>query len=106
MDAEAPRRLGLIRAPSVFAALVALAAALAPGAHADGPGAMATKAPAMSPPDDLWQRDKLTGDWGGARTKLSQRGVDITFNYIGETLGMLGGIRQGVSYEHRFELSI
>jgi porin len=106
MDAEAPRRLGLIRTSSVSAALVALAAALAPAAHADGPGAMATKAPAMPPPDDLWQRDKLTGDWGGARTKLSQRGVDITFNYIGETLGMLGGFRQGVSYEHRFELSI
>src|SRR5580704_7650149 len=112
MDADAPRRLasrrfGLIRAPSVPAALVVLAAALAPAAHADGPGPMVTKAPAMPPPDmDLWQRDKLTGDWGGARTKLSQRGIDITLNYIGETLGMLGGIRQGVSYEHRFELSI
>jgi porin len=106
MDADAPRRLGLIRAPSVSAALVALAAVLAPAAHADGPGPQGMKPQAMQPPDDLWQRDKLTGDWGGARTKLSQRGIDITFNYIGETLGMLGGIRQGVSYEHRFELSI
>jgi porin len=56
-------------------------------------------------PADLWQRDKLSGDWGGARTEASERGLDISLNYIGETLGMLGGFRQGVSYEHRFELS-
>jgi len=55
---------------------------------------------------DVWQRDKLTGDWGGARTETSKRGLDISLNYIGETLGMLaGGFRQGADYEHRFELS-
>jgi porin len=26
---------------------------------------------------DLWNRDKLTGDWGGLRTDLSEKGVDI-----------------------------
>jgi len=57
--------------------------------------------------DDLWHRDKLTGDWGGTRTAWSQRGIDIALNYIGETFGMVsGGIRRGVSYEHRFELSV
>ncbi len=57
--------------------------------------------------DDLWTRDKLSGDWGGARTALSQRGIDISINYIGESFGMVaGGFRQGVDYEHRFELSI
>jgi hypothetical protein len=27
--------------------------------------------------EDLWTRDKLTGDWGGLRTKLHDHGVDI-----------------------------
>ena len=85
MDTDALRRLGLVGAPSA-AVMVALLA-LAPPARADGP------APAAK---DLWQRDKLTGDWGGARTGLSKRGLDIAINYIGETFGMLsGGFRQG-----------
>ena len=63
-------------------------------------------AKARPPADDLWTRDKLTGDWGGMRTNASKHGLDITFNYVGETLAILsGGFRQGVSYEHRFELS-
>jgi porin len=91
MDIDATRRAGLIGAPSVSVLLALLAGALAPPARAA---------------DDIWQRDKLSGDWGGARTALSQRGIDITFNYIGETLGILaGGFRQGADYEHRFELS-
>ena len=75
---------------------------LALPARADGPSPRAMKPQEV----DLWQRDKLSGDWGGARTEFTKRGIDITFNYMGETLGMLGGFRQGVSYEHRFELSI
>jgi porin len=27
--------------------------------------------------EDIWARDKLTGDWGGGRTTLSDHGVDI-----------------------------
>ncbi len=78
--------------------LVVLAAAFASPARADG---------AAPQPMGIWQRDKLTGDWGGARTQATNRGIDFTFNYIGETLGMLaGGFRQGVDYEHRFEFSI
>ncbi len=57
--------------------------------------------------DDIWQRDKLTGDWGGARKALTDRGIDVTLNYIGEVLGIAaGGFRQGVSLEHRIELSV
>ena len=81
---------------TALALLIAVPAALA----AD----LILKAP--PPADDLWTRDKLTGDWGGARTNASKHGLDITFNYVGETLAILsGGFRQGVSYEHRFELS-
>jgi porin len=105
MDIDAPRRLGLIGAPSASfvlartAALTLLTAVLAQPARADGP--------ATPPATDLWQRDKLTGDWDGARAALSKRGFDISINYIGETLGMVsGGLRQGADYEHRIELSI
>ena len=26
---------------------------------------------------DVWDRDKLTGDWGGLRSDLSKHGIDI-----------------------------
>jgi porin len=101
MDIDALRRLGLIgvhRASVMLAAALALAAgALTPPARADGP----------PPATDLWERNKLTGDWGGARTALSERGFDISINYIAETLAIVsGGFRQGADYEHRIELSI
>jgi porin len=61
----------------------------------------------VAKPDDIWTRDKLTGDWGGTRTVLSDHGVDISLSLIGEALGTLsGGFHQGVSFEHRFELDI
>jgi porin len=89
-------RLGLI-AFGVSAALLAPPIVWAADLSAQKPQAAG---------DDLWTRDKLTGDWGGARTALSQRGIDISFNYIGESFGMVsGGFRGGVDYEHRFELS-
>ena len=27
--------------------------------------------------EDIWTRDKLTGDWGGIRTKLGEHGIDV-----------------------------
>jgi porin len=87
---------------STAAALAVLLAVPAISARAAD---LVLKAP-PPPADDLWTRDKLTGDWDGARTNASKHGLDITFNYVGEALGTLaGGFRQGVSYEHRFELS-
>ncbi len=56
----------------------------------------------------LLQRQRLTGDWGGARSALMERlGVDIGVVYIGETLSVLsGGIRHATSYEGRAEFTI
>ena len=55
----------------------------------------------------LWERDKLTGDWGGARTALEQKGVEVGISYIGETLSVLsGGLRRGTSYEGRLDVAI
>jgi carbohydrate-selective porin OprB len=99
MDIHHLRRSALCTRLGAVAILLLSSAASASAAD------LVTKAPAQTPPqDDLWTRDKLTGDWGGLRTALHNRGIDFTFNYTGEILGMLGGIRQGVSYEHRLEL--
>ncbi len=52
----------------------------------------------------LWEREKLTGDWGGARSALKDRGVEVGLEYIGETLSVLrGGLRSGSSYEGRMD---
>lgn len=62
---------------------------------------------AQAAEDDIWTRDKLTGDWGGSRTSLAEHGVDIGLNYVGEGIGNLsGGIKSGWSYEGRAEFSL
>jgi porin len=82
-------------------ALLALAGALAavPAWAADSGGA-----------DDaasFWNRDYLTGDWGGARTALQDHGIGISLNYVGESFGdVSGGLKRGASYEGRAELSV
>lgn len=60
------------------------------------------------PAPSIWERDTLTGDWGGGRTALKEnQGIDITLNYIGETFGVLsGGLNRRTSYEGRFEFSV
>jgi porin len=56
---------------------------------------------------ELWQREKLTGDWGGLRTALANKGVEVELNYIGEAFGILsGGLRRGVSYEGWFRATV
>lgn len=56
---------------------------------------------------DLWQRDALTGNWGGLRTALEDRGVQLGLNYIGEAFGNpTGGIEQGTIYEGRLEMLV
>jgi carbohydrate-selective porin OprB len=57
--------------------------------------------------DDIWHRDTLTGDWGGARATLHDHGVDIAPTYIGEALGNVsGGLKRGGVYEGRADLSL
>ena len=47
-------------------------------------------------PKSIWERDTLTGDWGGSRPKLADKGVTITPSLVGENFGNIGGgIRQG-----------
>ncbi len=57
--------------------------------------------------DDILHRDKLSGDWGGARAELQNWGFDITLDYIGETMGdVSGGVERGFVYQGRLQLSL
>ena len=62
---------------------------------------------AAKQPASIWDQDTLTGDWGGARTALKDKGIDITLISINEIMGVLsGGLNRQVSYEGRFEFSV
>ncbi len=55
----------------------------------------------------LWKQDYLTGDWGGTRAELSDKGVAFGLNYIGEVFGNpSGGIHQGAILGGRIELTL
>ncbi len=81
---------------------VAIAAALlgwafCAAAQEAPPAPAAGDQPAQSPhAGGFWERDLLTGDWGGMRTDWENHGVLLGANYTGEILGNpTGGVRQG-----------
>ena len=90
--------------------LLRLSRALTVVLAAAGLGFAATDAQAKDPVKEpsIWERETLTGDWNGARTALKDKnGIDITLNYIGETLAVLsGGLHRRTSYEGRLEFSV
>jgi porin len=102
MAVSSIRRSGLVKLAGSAALAAMLAGAAALSARAADLQLKASDK--SSQQDDFWTRDKLTGDWGGARKALLDRGIDIELTYIGEVFGAGGGFRQGVGYEHRFEL--
>ena len=58
-------------------------------------------------PPSIWEQETLTGDWGGARTVLKNKGIDITLNYVGEAFAVMsGGLQRRASYEGRLEFSL
>jgi porin len=60
-----------------------------------------------SAPKSIWEQDTLTGDWGGARTALKDKGIDIQLTYINEILDVLhGGLDRRASYEGRLDLTV
>jgi porin len=51
--------------------------------------------------------DKLTGDWGGDRTRLKDKGVEIGVTYTGETFrNMSGGLKRGTSFEGQLDVTL
>ncbi len=79
----------------------------APGA-AVGPIPPAVTPPAAAPAEKtFWEQDRLTGDWRGLRSKLSDEGLTATLDYIGEALGnVTGGFRPGAIYEDLFTATV
>lgn len=68
---------------------------------------LATHAAAPAAEPGLWEREKLTGDWGGSRTALEQKGIEISLAYIGEVLAVpTGGLRNGTSFEGRLDATV
>ncbi len=49
--------------------------------------------------DSIWTRDKLTGDWGGARSDLSKDGIDLDFRLSQYYQGVTsGGVNRNSEY--------
>jgi porin len=68
---------------------------LAAAAQTPGP---ATSGPAVPP--GLWERDTLTGDWGGLRPALEAAGVTVRLQEQGEVWDNLaGGAHRGAVYD-------
>ena len=71
-----------------------------------GSGNVAAAEEATERPLSIWEQKTFFGDWHGLRTALSNQGVDLTLQYIGEGFGVLsGGIHDRGSYEGRLEFS-
>ncbi len=43
----------------------------------DAQNASTTQTPAATAEESIWTRDKLTGDWGGFRTDLAEKGISL-----------------------------
>jgi porin len=83
-----------------LAALLIGAALLAAGAGAasaqEGPSS--TSAQASNLESNFWDRPSLTGDWGGLRKSLEDRGIKFGLQEQAEAWGnAVGGLRQGAS---------
>lgn len=72
---------------------------LAP-AHAASMGEAPPNNEAQSPPASLFERQTLTGDWGGLRTQMQDQGIKFGLQEQSELWGNLtGGIRRGATYD-------
>ncbi|MEK7874702.1 MAG: hypothetical protein AAB325_00755, partial [Pseudomonadota bacterium] len=62
-------------------------------------------APAAEGP--AWNADTLTGDWGGVRTNLSERGVTLEVVLKADVLSNLsGGLKRGTKYMDNWDFKL
>lgn len=95
----------MMRPVSVFLVVAAMCAAPAVARAADAAGNPPPDSPAGPP--DLWQRDTLTGTWGGVRSDLEQQGLKLSGVYTGEVMGdPVGGIEQRATAEGLLEVDV
>ncbi len=51
-------------------------------------------------PKDFWHQGTLTGDWGGLRKELADKGISFSMSYTAEVWGNVsGGIKRGATYD-------
>jgi len=75
-------------------------------APADAPAADAAAADAPKP-TGFWERDRLTGDWGGVRDELEDAGLKLGATEISDGLANLsGGKATGATYQGETELDL
>lgn len=56
---------------------------------------------------DIWEREKLTGDWGGARTSLRDFGVEIDADVTADSSYNLGGgLKKGKGFTGLLQLGL
>lgn len=58
------------------------------------------------PEDTFWKRDTFTGDWGGLRSSLVDKGFTLTATWQGELFGNTGGAAQGAASDGLFNLAL
>ncbi len=46
------------------------------------------------PSQTFWTRDTILGNWGGARTRFSEQGIDLNLSHWVEVLGVVSGGRE------------
>lgn len=96
---------------ALFFVITALAAHGDPGTGAAAEGG-AAKADTASGEVDWFPRspldwEKLTGNWGGARTRLADHGITVDGLYLGQVFTNLnGGYREGTEYNGLFDLTL
>jgi porin len=57
--------------------------------------------------DSFPRSDYLTGNWGGARDRLREKGFEIGFNYTAEPMyNAFGGEKTGGTYIHNIDLNL
>lgn len=66
--------------------------------------AKAAAKPDPTPEPDIWEQEELTGDWGGTRSRLKEKGVELEFKMTHFFQGTVhGGVRRDSEYTGKFQ---
>lgn len=66
-----------------------------------------TSEPAVTPAPDFWHQETMTGDWGGARSRWKEKGVELEFKLTQFFQGVTsGGTRRDSEYNGTFEYAL
>lgn len=83
-----PECLSVVAAPAVSSTL---SQASTPTPSPESVASTAQKESADTPPSTFWNRSSLTGDWGGARTRLAEDGASLRLYATGFYQGQWSG---------------